>query len=446
MSLRRRLLLYLLICAPVVWLLALAGSFLQARTEVNELFDTEMIRLTRQVQLTLMRVGDGGVTQGETDMPDPAMRGQADLDSLAIVVWGRDGQVVLADREGAQLPLRPDGAGFVDLKIQQESWRVYYLQSADGRWLVAAGQNLYERDELVYGLIGSQLLPWLVMLPILLVAMGWAVREALAPMHALTDELARRGADELQALPAQSAPVELRPLLEAMNGLFDRITATLARERRFTADAAHELRTPLAVLSAQWDRLHGAREDTERGQAMRALRAGIDRMARLVDQLLRLSRLEAAQGLPQTSELDWPEIARQAMSEVLPLAERRQIQLDCLWPEPPQEPPNWLGDPHLMALLLRNLLDNATRYAPEGSTVSLGFEVDRLRVDNAGPALSDELLARLGERFHRPEGQAESGSGLGVSIARRIAELHGLALSYGARADGTGVEVVLARA
>lgn len=444
MSLRRRLLLYLLICAPVVWLLALAGSFLQARTEVNELFDTEMIRLTRQVQLTLIAMGARG--DGAGRMPDSPVRGQADLDSLAIVVWDRDGQVVLVDREGAQLPLRPDGAGFVDLEIQQESWRAYYLQSADGRWLVAAGQNLYERDELVYGLIGSQLLPWLVMLPILLLAMGWAVREALAPMRALSDELARRGADDLQALPAQSAPVELRPLLEAMNGLFDRITATLARERRFTADAAHELRTPLAVLSAQWDRLHGAREDTERAQAMHALRAGIDRMARLVDQLLRLSRLEAAQGLPQTGELDWPEIARQAMSEVLPLAERRQIQLDCLWPEPPQEPPNWLGDPHLMTVLLRNLLDNATRYAPEGSTVSLGFEVDRLRVDNAGPALSDELLARLGERFHRPEGQAESGSGLGVSISRRIAELHGLSLSYGPRADGTGVEVVLARA
>ncbi|EYC52344.1 histidine kinase [Hylemonella gracilis str. Niagara R] len=446
MSLRRRLLLYLLICAPVVWLLALAGSFFQARTEVNELFDTEMIRLTRQVQLTLTRVGAGADTRAESEMPAPMVDGQADLDSLAIVVWDRDGQVVLADREGAQLPLRSDGAGFIDLDIQQESWRVYYLQSADGRWLVAAGQNLYERDELVYGLIGSQLLPWLLMLPILLIAMGWAVRQALAPMRALSDELGRRGADELQPLPAREAPVELRPLLEAMNGLFDRIAATLARERRFTADAAHELRTPLAVLSAQWDRLHGARADAERDQAMQALRAGIERMARLVDQLLRLSRLEAAQGLPQTGELDWPEIARQAMSDVLPLAERRQIQLDCLWPEPPQGPPQWLGDPNLIVVLLRNLLDNATRYAPEGSTVSLGFEVDRLRVDNAGPALSAELLERLGERFHRPEGQAESGSGLGVSIARRIAELHGLSLSYGARADGTGVEVVLARA
>ncbi|MFO6419886.1 ATP-binding protein [Hylemonella sp. W303a] len=442
MSLRRRLLLYLLICAPVVWLLALTASFLQARSEVNELYDTELIRFTRQVQLTLIGVNASG---GTGTMPDSPVRGQADLDSLAIVVWDRDGQVLLADREGAQLPLRPDGAGFIDLELNQEAWRAYYLQSADGRWLVAAGQSLHERDELVYGLIGSQLLPWLVMLPILLVAMGWAVRQALAPVRALTDELGRRGADELKPLPARDAPVELRPMLEAMNGLFERITATLARERRFTADAAHELRTPLAVLSAQWDRLRGARESDEREYAMHALRAGIDRMARLVDQLLRLSRLEAAQGLPHSGELDWPEIARQAMSEVLPLAERRQIQLDCLWPEPPQEPPSWPGDPNLMTVLLRNLLDNATRYAPQGSTVSLGFEVDRLRVSNAGPALSHELLARLGERFHRPEGQAESGSGLGVSIARRIAELHGLTLSYGALADGTGVEVVLAR-
>lgn len=241
MSLRRRLLLYLLICAPVVWLLALAGSFLQARTEVNELYDTELIRLTRQVQLTLIGVNADG---GSGPMPDSPLRGQADLDSLAIVVWDRNGEVVLADREGAQLPLRLDGAGFVDLEINRESWRAYYLQSADGRWLVAAGQSLHERDELVYGLIGSQLLPWLVMLPILMIAMGWAVREALAPMRSLSDELARRGADELQPLPARDAPVELRPLLEAMNGLFDRITATLARERRFTADAAHELRTP----------------------------------------------------------------------------------------------------------------------------------------------------------------------------------------------------------
>ena len=442
MSLRRRLLIYLLICAPVVWLLALTASTISARTEVNELFDTEMIRLARQVQLTLTRVN---TDDGKPSAPVSPLGGEADLNDMAIAVWDRQGKVVLADREGAQLPLRPEGVGFVELTVNSQPWRAYYLQAPDGEWLVAAGQSLHERDELVYDLIGSQLIPWLLMLPILLLAMGWAVREALAPMHAVAAELQQRHADDLQDIPVASAPVELQPLLQAMNGLFGRITETLARERRFTADAAHELRTPLAVLSAQWDRLNGASDTAERVQAMEALRAGIERMSRLVDQLLRLSRLEAAEGLTQRTALDWPALARQAMSEVLPLVERRQIQLDCLWPEMLQSPPAWLGDAHLMTVLLRNLLDNAARYAPQGSTVTLRFGNDRVALENGGAALTPDALARLGERFHRSEGQAETGSGLGVSIAQRIAELHGLVLRYRALDDGSGVVAELVK-
>ena len=442
MSLRRRLLVYLLICAPLVWLLALTASSFRARAEVNELFDTEMIRLARQVQLTLIGVN---AEDDQPGVPASPRGGEADLYEMAIAVWDRQGKVVLVDREGAQLPLRPDAVGFVDLTVNAQPWRAYYLQSSDGEWLVAAGQNLYERDELVYDLIGSQLIPWLLMLPILLLAMGWAVREALAPMRAVADELQQRGADDLQPIPVGTAPVELQPMLQAMNELFGRIETTLARERRFTADAAHELRTPLAVLSAQWDRLRGASDAPEREQAMQALRSGIERMARLVDQLLRLSRLEAAQGLAQRQAPDWPAVAREALGEVLPLAERRRIQFDCRWPTAPQLPPAWQGDAALMTVLLRNLLDNAARYAPTGSTVTLQFDAERLTVENEGPALSDAELARLGERFHRPDGQVESGSGLGVSIARRIAELHGLALRYRARPDGTGVVAELSR-
>jgi two-component system sensor histidine kinase QseC len=133
------------------------------------------------------------------------------------------------------------------------------------------------------------------------------------------------------------------------------------------------------------------------------------------------------------------------MSEVLPLVERRQIQLDCLWPEAPQTPPAWQGDEHLMTVLLRNLLDNAARYAPQGSTVTLRFGSERLAVENGGAPLAPEALARLGERFHRSEGQAETGSGLGVSIAQRIAELHGLALRYRALDDGSGVVAELVK-
>jgi len=434
MSLQRRLLIYLLICAPVVWAVAAWVSSSRARTEVNELFDTEMIRLTLQVQATLM-----GLDRAKGTQPAPLVSKEADLEDLAIAVWDHEGKVLLTDREGTQLPLLADAVGFVELTLQQHPWRVYYLQSPNREWLVAAGQKMDERDELVWGLVESQLLPWLLTLPVLLLAMAWAVRQALNPMRALTAELQKRSADDLQPVPSAQAPSEIRPLLQAMNGLFGRIDATLARERRFTADAAHELRTPLAVLSAQWDVLQRADTESEREQAAKKLTVGMARMTRLVDQLLRLSRLEATEVLARAEPLDWQALAEQAMSDTLALAERRQIELACEWPPEPQNPPDWRGDGQLLAVLLRNLLDNAVRYAPEGSTVTLRLTPANVSVDNAGEPLPAEQLHRLGERFYRPEGQAEPGSGLGVSIAQRIAALHGLVLRYHPRADGGGV-------
>lgn len=434
MSLQRRLLIYLLVCAPVVWAAAAWVSSSRARIEVNELFDTEMIRLTLQVQATLM-----GLDRAKGSPTPPALSQEADLEDVAIAVWDHQGKVLLTDREGTQLPLLADAVGFVELTLQQQLWRVYYLQAPNREWLVAAGQKMDERDELVWGLVESQLLPWLLTLPVLLLAMAWAVRQALHPMRALAHELQQRTADDLQPIPPQQAPAEIRPLLQAMNGLFGRIDATLARERRFTADAAHELRTPLAVLSAQWEVLQGARTESERVQAAGKLSAGMQRMTRLVDQMLRLSRLEATDGLARAEPLDWVELAEQGMSDTLALAERRQIELACEWPPEPQHPPDWRGDGQLLAVLLRNLLDNAVRYAPEGSTVTLRLAPTSVSVENEGLPLPAEQLKRLGERFYRPDGQAELGSGLGVSIAQRIAALHGLVLRYHPQADGSGV-------
>lgn len=436
MSLQRRLLLYLLIFAPLVWAGALVVSAQRARHEVNELFDTEIIRLARQVQS--MQAGAAAPGRPLPAASAAGAVGEADLDDLAIAVWDGQGRLLMGDREGVQLPRRADAAGFVDLQLDGAPWRVYYLQSPDNAWLVAAGQRGAERDELVWDLVNSQLLPWLMVLPLLLLAMAWAVRQALAPVRVLAAELQRRSADDLRPVPVDHAPHELQPLLAAMNGLFTRIESTLERERRFTADAAHELRTPLAVLRAQWDVLRHAKDSNERQRAQAQLNAGMDRMDRLVTQLLALSRLESTEQLPRASAVRWAPLVEQAVGDVLPLAERRRIELECSWPDA-GEPLPLQGDAELLRVLLRNLLDNAVRYAPEGSTVHLRFAGDRLAVENDGAALPAETLAALGQRFHRADGQAESGSGLGVSIVQRIAELHGLRLHYLARADGQGV-------
>jgi len=422
MSLQRRLLLYLLICAPVVWGVALLVSAQRARHEVNELFDTQIIRLALQVQSTLAAAAAPGQM-----LPTPPSAGEADLRDLAIAVWNRQGQLLLVDREGVQLPRRADASGFVDMQLGGEPWRVYYLQSPSGESLVAAGQRGDERDELVRDLVVGQLVPWLLVLPVLLLAMAWAVKRALQPVRALTRELQGRSADDLRPVPVNHAPHELQPMLQAMNGLFSRIESTLERERRFTADAAHELRTPLAVLRAQWDVLKRSSGEAERAQAAARLDAGMDRVDRLVTQMLALSRLEATERLPQAAALQWEPIVEQAVSDVLPLAERRRIELDCEWPAAGTLALPLRGDAALMSVLLR-------------------FGASTLQVENDGPPLPHEMLVHLGERFRRVDGQHESGSGLGVSIAQRIAALHGLRLHYHAGAEGRGVVAELALA
>jgi len=444
MSLQRRLLLYLLVCAPLVWGVALYFSISRARHEVNEMFDTELIRLARQVQSTL-----GHSYPGTTAVLPPEPRagdqdaGDADVRDLAVAVWNREGKLMVADREGNQLRHLPQASGFVEEAIDGRTWRVYYLQSTDGQWLVAAGQGAYERDELVYGLTLTQVVPWLLVLPVLLAVMTWAVRRALSPMRELTSELRLRDASDLQPVPDEHAPAELKPLLGAMNGLFTRIEELLVRERRFTADAAHELRTPLAVLRAQWDVVRGSTSPDEREQAERKLGAGLDRMGRLVTQMLSLSRIESGLTPALTTEIDWPSIVEQTMSDCLALAERRHIELACEWPPRGQHPMPLLGDEHLITVLLRNLLDNAVRYAPTGTAVTLRIGREQLELENEGPSLSTEQLARMGERFYRPDGQAELGSGLGVSIVRRIAQLHGLEVVFGQGVGGQGVKVLL---
>ena len=431
MSLQRRLMLYLLVCAPLVWVVAVFISIDRSRHEVNELYDTELIRLARQVQATMLP----SLALADPAIAAPASRldsGEGDVRDMAVAVWDREGRRVISDREGEDLPYRAGTAGFVNDSIDGQAWRIYYLQSPGGEWLVAAGQGAYERDEVVFALVASQIVPWLIVLPVLLLAMAWAVRRALSPIRSLTDDLQARNGSDLAPVSHTRAPAELKPLLAAMNSLFERIDSLLSRERRFTADAAHELRTPLAVLRAQWDVVKRSHSEEERAQAQRQMDAGLMRLDRLVTQMLSLSRAEAATTELLDTEIEWPPIVEQVMSDCLELADRRGIELACDWPEADRPALPLMGNIHLMTVLLRNLVDNAVRYAPAGSTVELRMMATWIEVENTGGPLTPEQHAALGQRFHRPPGQQEGGSGLGVSIAQRIAALHGLEICYDA--------------
>ncbi|HJW11029.1 MAG TPA: ATP-binding protein, partial [Albitalea sp.] len=258
----------------------------------------------------------------------------------------------------------------------------------------------------------------------------WAVARGVAPLRQLGRLLAERQPQAVHPLVLADAPSEMTPMLDALNGLFERIAALMETERRFTADAAHELRTPLAAIRAQAQVALGESDDARRRHALQATLAGCDRTARLVDQLLTLSRLEAGAGGTLAS-VDLRALVRRVVAEVAPQAFGRQqtIAVDAAGPCAVQ------GNEALLAVLVRNLVDNACRYSPPGALVNVTVAQHaahaQLKVEDSGPGLSEADMQRLGERFFRVIGSGEEGSGLGWSIVRRIAAVHQATLRVG---------------
>jgi two-component system sensor histidine kinase QseC len=272
----------------------------------------------------------------------------------------------------------------------------------------------------------------------------WAVRRSTRPLRQLGWALAARRPQSLEPVAADDSPSEMLPMLQALNRLLARVAALLDSERRFTADAAHELRTPIAAVRSQAQVALGEADETRRRHALQATVEGCDRASRLVDQLLTLARLDSSQPTPHFGTVDLAAVARQVAADLAPraIAKCQTLEVDAA------TRCRMRGDATLMAVLVRNLADNAVRYAPHGATVRIGVHDGAdgaiLAVEDSGPGLSDADMARLGERFFRVTGSAESGSGLGWSIVRRVAEALGLELKVGRSVALGGLRVQVA--
>ncbi|MDP1606476.1 MAG: ATP-binding protein [Rhodocyclaceae bacterium] len=290
------------------------------------------------------------------------------------------------------------------------------------------------REEFDEHFIQGLLTPLLFGLPLLGGWIWFATRRGLAPLDEVAAELGKRAPERLDPVAPAVAPREIRPLLEALNKLFTRVDRALENERRFTADAAHELRTPLAAIAAQAQVALRARDAAERDHAIAQLAAGARRASHLVEQLLTLARLDPAAGLPMdTVRLDELAVAICADHGVAAL--EKNIALELAAPAPV----SLMANDAMLRILLRNLLDNAVRYTPAGGQVrvavtSTGSDV-LLMVSDSGPGIPADQRDQALRRLHRLAGQDIEGSGLGLSIVARIAELHGAHLEL---ADGIG--------
>ncbi|ULH10421.1 two-component system sensor histidine kinase QseC [Serratia marcescens] len=441
LSLRLRLILIFSLLALLTWSTASVVAWVMSRNTINEVFDTQQMLFAKR--LATANLGDLLADESARSLPKTkklvhhGKRGEQDDDALAFAIFDRQGKMLLNDGEnGADFLFDEEREGFTDgeRKGDDDSWRLLWLTSPDGRYRIVVGQEWDYRRDMALGMVTGQLVPWLVTLPVLMLLIALMVGRELRPLRAVAAGLRRRAPDDETPLDARQVPTEVRPLVDALNALFARINALLVRERRFTSDAAHELRSPLAALRVQTEVVQLAGDDAPmREHALDNLTVGIDRATRLVDQLLTLSRLDSLSDLAELAPIDWNELVTMTLAEQDKQAYAAGVTLRY---EQQGTPPARQGQTLLLSLLLRNLLDNAVRYTPKGGVVTVTLSERSLTVEDDGPGVTTEHLARLGERFYRPPGQEQTGSGLGLSIVQRIAGLHGLQVSFANRPAG----------
>jgi len=337
--------------------------------------------------------------------------------------------------------MAPRDSGFQTLRLADgRRWRVFATHGAHEGVQIYVGERADARDDILWAVVRGMLTPLLIVLPLLAGLSWWAISHGMRPLRQLGQTLTHRAPDALQPVDLPNLPTELQRLVDALNALFGRVAGLLDSERRFTADAAHELRTPIAAIRAQAQVAMAASDDGSRRHALQATLDGCDRATRLVEQLLTLARLEG-KAAPGGEPVALAALARSTIAELMPqaLARGQQVSLDA------PAACHVAGDATLLGVLLRNLVDNAMRYSPEGARIEVALTGDAsgwvLSVDDSGPGMDDAQRARLGERFFRVLGTDASGSGLGWSIARRIADLHGLTLSTGRSASLGGLRV-----
>lgn len=420
-SLRARLLVFVLLAILGTALLQAGLAYRAARAEADTLFDHHMQQTAQSLRAGLPQ----GLVTGV--IPVPAEGQQFDF---VLQIWTADGRRVFESAERAELPQRAV-LGFADVDAHGTRYRVYSLLARS--FVIQVAQDMRVRQRMAGALALRTALPIVLLAPVLMLLVGWLVNRSLAPVARVRQQVAQREPDGLAPLDGSDLPDELRPLVRDFNALLARVAQALDAQQRFVADAAHELRSPLAALKLQVQGLHRATDEATRERALQRLDGGIDRATRLIEQLLVLARqqAQASAGVPPVP-VPLADLLRQSLADAVPAAQARRIDLGLAQ----ADEATVSGHPEALRILLRNLLDNAIRYTPEGGRVDAALRREGahavLTVDDSGPGIPAAERERVLERFVRlpaQEAQASTtGSGLGLAIVQSVVQLHGATL------------------
>ena len=419
---------------PVAAIIALIGvlGFGAATSEINEVYDSQLAISAQSLLHAAQSQGTAVTVSGAPTAPADGGE-QEGIDEYArwhsFRVW-HDGHVVLAS------PNAPIGsarkAGYASASDGGDTWRVYTL--VQGGFTVETRENILARGEEITKILSSLVLPLIVLLPVIGVVLWFGIRMGLSGVRGFAAAGGERSPDNLSRIDAD-VPAELAPVAEAVNGLLTELETSLDQERAFTDNAAHELRTPLAVIKAQAEVVTGARDAAERAGAVAELGLGVSRATRLLEQLLTLARLRHQP--PQHAQVTLMTQAGEAIRDVYPAAAGKGIDLRLTGDEGAIAQ----ADPALLHLILRNVLENAVKYAPERTAVEVEVTPGEIVVRDRGSGIPEAERDKVFTRFYRVHGTREPGSGLGLSIVRTAAQRVGCEVRLFTPEDGLGLGV-----
>ncbi|MFV8816420.1 ATP-binding protein [Haliea sp. E17] len=451
-SLRRNLVLTLLSLTLLCWVVAVIITVVLAQQVVVRQVERQLVQYMDMAQHTQGLIFRNDQLQEHFWNDDMLLSREAGITRVrgfgtegsgqALNLWfGRD-QVLVG--EFAPAFPEPLAEGFVTWQQRTGSnrtfWRVLYRRDVQlGVW-TAVGVDLRHASSLGRAALLQAMLPLVVVLPLTVLLLLWGVRRGLRPLDRLAATIEARKPHSLAPLAADDVPLEIRPLVESLNGLLGRLQRALASESRFTANAAHELQTPLAAIKAEVQRYQRQVADTDSREMLERIATRVSRAADTVAQLLTLARLDPEQEF-QREAVRLDTLVIDAVAEEGATAVQRRLEVKI----PPASGAAVAGQPDWLRILVRNLVSNAFRYAREGSVVEFrlarGADTCCLVITNECEPLDDESLRRLADRFYTPPGNTAGGVGLGLSIATRIAELHAARLQLTRWQEGRGLRV-----
>jgi len=455
-SLKYRLIAWLTLLTLAVWAAMSLVLYRLTVQELAEVFDAQLAQSAR----TLMALVSTNAGRGEMEKLQEVL-GQLEPKHLPIThtladeldeqpgayerliayqVITHEGHLRLVSGSAPAQPFSSQTSGFSDVQLEGQRWRVFSLADPAQGLVVHAGEQGEIRDELAHYVVACLSPPVWLAIAALVLGVWLVVSPALRPLVGIVGEIKHRDPHDLKPLPVEPAPREVVPLIDALNSLFLRLQRAIETERAFTGDAAHELRTPLAGLRVQAQVALRATTDEDRRRALRQIIVGVDRASHLVEQLLLLSRLDNNEVLDHPEAVDLQGIAAQTRQDLTSFSSERRVEVHLTQTEPTPV----LGDPAYLGVLLRNLLDNAIRYSPEGGEVWVELagtpRAVTLRVSDSGPGIPSPRREDAFRRFRRLAEAGQVGSGLGLSIVQKIAELHRAEVSL-AEPPGGGLRV-----